>query len=625
MTDNLERIKSQILLLNDLCQDPVSLEVKSDAITILELVTAQLDKEKSLPGVLTAEEHSIEGQSGNDQTTSTEELRQLIDNTPAITYASVASGDFRITYINQTIKKILGHEVSEVLEEADFWFDHIHPDDRMEMFSRLPFLWEEKKQHYDLRFKKKDGSYLWMHNTLQIITDEETGEASLIIGSLTDISKRVEFEEQLKEREQSYRLMLEGSLVIPWEMELPSMIPTYIGPQVEKVFGMSQESCTQESFWLDHLHPDDKKATLNYFSDIEELTNEQEIEYRMLKGDGETIWIRDLFSISENDKKNKCMHGVMIDITEQKLLEASLKEEKNEQEKLISELKSAQAQLLQSEKMASIGNLAAGVAHEINNPIGFINSNIGSLKEYVEQLLTLISKYSNFENTIDSDSNILKLIKDYKQDIEIEFIEEDIISLLEESAEGLERVKNIVIDLKTFSHMDRAEWETVDLHKGLDSTLNVAHNEIKFKAEVTKAYGELPPIECMPSQVNQVFMNTLVNAAQAIEDFGKIHITSRHVDDMVCITIKDSGKGIKEKDMKHLFDPFFTTKPVGEGTGLGLSLSYGIVEDHHGKIEVQSTVGEGTEFQIWLPVSQEKFSEEKKAIDTEPMEVMVKT
>ncbi len=612
MSDKLQRLTHQIDLLNKLLTPPIVFQPDDDPVTQLELITSKLIKE--LP--------STDLPPDSDMLSENKELLQLINNTPSITYASVASGDFRITYINEMVRKILGHDVSEVLDDADFWFNHIHPDDRMAMFSRLPFLWEEKKQHYDLRFKKKDESYLWMHATLRTIEDEETGEVSLVIGSLTDISIRKEFEEQLREKEQSYRLMLESSRVIPWEMELPSMKPTYIGPQIEQVFGLPQQVCEQASFWEERLHPKDKERTLAYYSDHEDLNTDLEIKYRMIKGDGEIIWIRDLFSISEDTHGKQHMHGVMIDITEQKLLENSLIKEKAEQESLIKELKNAQAQLLQSEKMASIGSLAAGVAHEINNPIGFINSNLGSLKTYVNQLLGLISKYSSVETSLILNSDELESINAYKKDIEMEFLEEDIIPLLDESVEGLERVKNIVIDLKTFSHMDQAEWEKVDLHKGLDSTMNVAHSEIKYKAEITKDYGDLPPVECMPSQINQVFMNTLVNAAQAMDDFGEIRITTRLVDDMVCISIKDSGKGIEEEDMKHLFDPFFTTKAVGEGTGLGLSLSYGIIENHNGRIEVESQIGKGTEFHIWLPISQENFSSENK-IDEEPLETTV--
>jgi signal transduction histidine kinase len=176
---------------------------------------------------------------------------------------------------------------------------------------------------------------------------------------------------------------------------------------------------------------------------------------------------------------------------------------------------------------------------------------------------------------------------------------------MSESREGINRVKQIVQDLKDFSHVDKAEWQWADLHKGLDSTLNIVNNEIKYKADVVKDYGDIPLVECLYSQLNQVFMNLLVNSAHAIEERGKITLRTFTKDDWVCVEVADSGKGISAENLHRIFDPFFTTKPVGKGTGLGLSLAYGIVNKHNGRIEVASEVGKGTCFKIWLPVRQE--------------------
>ena len=193
-----------------------------------------------------------------------------------------------------------------------------------------------------------------------------------------------------------------------------------------------------------------------------------------------------------------------------------------------------------------------------------------------------------------------------KQEAEWDYLKQDIFDLLKESTDGIERVKRIVQDLKDFSHVDEAEWQWVDLHKGIDSTLNVVHNEIKYNAEVIKEYGDIPQVECLAHQLNQVFMNILVNASHAIgpEGHGRITIRTGAQDDMVWIEIADNGKGIAPENVKRIFDPFFTTKPIGKGTGLGLSLSYGIIDKHHGKIEVESEVGKGTTFRIWLPKRQ---------------------
>ena len=171
--------------------------------------------------------------------------------------------------------------------------------------------------------------------------------------------------------------------------------------------------------------------------------------------------------------------------------------------------------------------------------------------------------------------------------------------------EGINRVKKIVQDLKDFSHIDETEMQWTDVHDGIDSTLNIVNNEIKYKAKVVKQYGDIPEIECIASQINQVFMNILVNAAHSIESEGTIKIITGYKDtDWVWIKISDSGKGIEKENIKRIFDPFYTSKPVGEGTGLGLSLSYSIIEKHHGHIEVESEVDKGTSFTIWLPVQQ---------------------
>jgi signal transduction histidine kinase len=264
-------------------------------------------------------------------------------------------------------------------------------------------------------------------------------------------------------------------------------------------------------------------------------------------------------------------------------------------------LEETRNQLLQSEKLASIGQLAAGVAHEINNPIGFVYSNLGSLEKYLQDLFGVLEAYEQAQG----DAAKLAEVETLKQKIDLGYLKEDLPALMNESKDGITRVKKIVQDLKDFSHADTSDdWQWADLHKGLDSTLNIAWNEIKYKAEVKKEYGELPEIECYPSQLNQVFMNMLVNAAHAIEGRGTITLRTGKEADQVWVEIADTGKGIPAENLKRIFDPFFTTKPVGTGTGLGLSLSYSIVQKHHGHIDVSSEVGKGTTFRVWLPVRQ---------------------
>ena len=280
---------------------------------------------------------------------------------------------------------------------------------------------------------------------------------------------------------------------------------------------------------------------------------------------------------------------------------ATLQDEKDEQRKLLSKLDEMQNQLVQSDKMASIGQLAAGVAHEINNPIGYVSSNMSALETYVKQLIDIINTYSDMPESSSTTT---------KEEVDFDYIKEDIFELLKESNEGISRVRKIVQDLKDFSHVGETEMQPCNINNGVNSTLNIVNNEIKYKAEVVKNLGDLPDVECIASQINQVLMNLLVNAAHAINDRGYISITTQaHKNDWVSISITDTGSGIPEDDIRKIFNPFYTTKEIGKGTGLGLSIAYGIVQKHHGEIQVTSEVGVGTEFTIWLPIKQDEIDQ----------------
>ena len=311
-------------------------------------------------------------------------------------------------------------------------------------------------------------------------------------------------------------------------------------------------------------------------------------------------------AVRENEKINRALQHAKaqmeIEIEERKSAHAALEHEKEEQRALIKKLEEAHNQLLQSEKLASIGQLAAGVAHEINNPIGFVNSNLGVLKKYVSNLLQIIDLYESGRHFLAADAVLQGRIEEACVTADLEFLRNDIETLISESIEGATRVRRIVQDLRDFSRVDSAEWQSADLHAGLESTLNVVWNEIKFKADVVREFGTLPPVECRLSQVNQVFMNLLVNAAQAIPEHGTITLRSGCVGDKAWISISDTGQGVPQELMTRIFDPFFTTKPVGKGTGLGLSVSYGIIAKHGGHIDVQSEPGQGATFTVWLPV-----------------------
>lgn len=270
------------------------------------------------------------------------------------------------------------------------------------------------------------------------------------------------------------------------------------------------------------------------------------------------------------------------------------------------ELKETQSQLIQTEKMSSLGQMVAGIAHEINNPVNFIGGNIDYANQYIEDLAGLVTLYQEYyPNPPDA---ILERI----EDIELEFLREDLPKTLSSMKMGADRIREIVVSMRNFSRSDDGKMKSADIHEGIDSTLVILNHRLKQGIQVIKQYGKLPALECYPAQLNQVFMNIISNAIDALEEVKKedkgysprIWVSTEiTADNTVTVKIRDNGPGIASASAQQIFDPFFTTKSIGKGTGLGLAISYQILAKHHGKIEVNSQIGQGTEFVITLPVA----------------------
>ena len=363
----------------------------------------------------------------------------------------------------------------------------------------------------------------------------------------------------------------------------------YLKKKINSVFVLNNASF---SYWEHRPH-------VFLFSSSRPITGEETLMYQNIE----------FLPLDVTDNKVKTVCMIVQDVTElvsyyqgQKELSEQLSQEHNALQELNRKLEEAQNQLLQADKMAAIGQLAAGVAHEINNPIGFINSNLQSLEDYAVKLLKLVNFYEKVVHKTQN-KTFIALQKDMQERMKYQFIREDMPELVAESIDGINRVSEIVKSLKAFSHVDSSEWQYADIVEGIESTLKIANNELEYHVEIHREYQQqLPKLFCQPMQLNQVFLNLIVNGAQAIVDKGHIYITVSATDNDYQVAIKDTGCGISKSAMNKIFEPFYTTKPVGQGTGLGLSLSYSIVQKHKGNLVVTSEPNVGTTFTVILPI-----------------------
>jgi two-component system, NtrC family, sensor kinase len=430
----------------------------------------------------------------------------------------------------------------------------------------------------------------------------------------------------LRESEERFRELADAVPALIWMTDDQGR-RVYVNLQWSLFTGRPRQDLTGDG-WLECLHPGDRERIAQLHREAKAGREPLVAELRLHRSDGKYRWLwESAVPRRRRDASFAGMVGCAFDITERRQVEQLLRttktrletmvrertreleqanmvlQQRNQvQEALLKELRETQAQLLHSEKMAGIGQLAAGVAHEINNPVGYVYSNLGALEGYLADLLRLLDSYAAVEAARPGDAGPRRALEEVKAQVDLEFLRTDMLSLVRESLEGAQRARQIVQSLRDFSRLDHKDLEPFDLEAGLDATLNIVNNELKYKAKVVKEYAGLGSVPCVGGEINQVFLNLLMNAVQAIDGQGVITLRSgREQRGRVWVEVEDTGRGIPKATLSRIFEPFFTTKSVGRGTGLGLSISYGIVKKHRGEIEVHSEVGVGSRFRVWLP------------------------
>ncbi len=430
-----------------------------------------------------------------------------------------------------------------------------------------------------------------------VTTEDEVGKLTI---SLNQMIRRVAtYTQDIKQKQHQ----LDNFFNISFDMLCIAGFDGYfkfVNPAFEKTLGYTIEELLSSQF-IDFVHPEDKAATIAESEKLSTgITTSYHFQNRYRCKDGSYKW---LAWTSVQSSQEKLIYASARDITPTKVAEEALREQTTKLSQTLQELQQTQSQLIQTEKMSSLGQMVAGIAHEINNPINFIYGNLEHTSEYLQDLLRLVHIYQQHPYSSPE-------IEEVSEEIDLEFITEDVPKMLSSMKVGAKRIQQMVLSLRNFSRLDEAEVKDVNLHEGIDSTLLILSNKLKKEVKVIKQYGNLPLIECYPAQINQVFMNIISNAIDALLTDEKksnkqiIIKTIKTSDNKIQVRIRDNGSGIPSPIKDKIFDPFFTTKPVGQGTGLGLSICYQIIEKHGGKISVNSQIGEGTEFAIALPLKQ---------------------
>ncbi|MEZ4884723.1 MAG: PAS domain S-box protein [Chitinophagales bacterium] len=542
--------------------------------------------------------------------------RSLIENSSDI--ISIIDAEGRYQYLSPSFEKQFGHyAINFIGEDA---FQYIHSDDREEV--RVLFENVKKAYGWQMVIKKlyrtpdSTGKLRYLESAAHNLINDPIIKGVVVNTRIVD--EKVMTQQRLESREKYYRSLIENSMDMITVRDESAVI-TYCSPSTKFILGYKEEELIGKTGF--HLvHPDDIKAAEKDWIYLMMNPNEViRIEQRVQHKDGKWVFIEARITNLLNVEGVGGVVSNFSDITKKKEAEQIqkeyeqnlekevalktqlLKEQNDAVEGALNSLKNTQVQLVNAEKMASLGQLTAGIAHEINNPINFVSANIHPLKTDFQDLKKILEQYKTAASAKDK-LTAYKAAEKFAEEAGIGYLFEEMQALIEGIEEGANRTRDIVLGLRNFSRLDEDGIKYADIHSGINATLVLLKNETKKNIKIVRKYDtSLKEIECYPGKLNQVFMNLLTNAIQAVEGKGTITITTQNDGNYVKIKVKDTGVGMTEEVKEKIFEPFFTTKDIGKGTGLGLSITYGIVEQHKGKIIVNTELGKGSEFVVILP------------------------
>ena len=535
-------------------------------------------------------------------------LYRLADNVPDVLYEMRLDAQSTVSfpYISSASHRLLNMSPEQFQQRGASVVELVHPDERAGLKAAIQAsALTLKVCRYDCRLKLPSGRQKWVRT---IAKPQPQADGSIVwYGCLSDVSDRKEIETQLSnslKEVADVRFALDCSSIVVTTDHRGQI--TYVNDKFCEISKYRRSELLGQT----HRLVNAKHHEPNFFREMWQTIASGEVWHGEVKNrakTGEHYWLETTI-VPFVDESGYPYQYVAIrnDITERKQAEMKLRHQAEDLSYTLSELKQAQSRLIQGEKMSSLGQLVAGVAHEINNPVSFIYGNVNPANRYATSLIKLLRLYqTHFPEPPEE-------IVEELEELDFEFMTEDLLNLLSSMKMGADRIRQIVSSLRTFSRKDEAEQKSVDVHQGIDSTLLILGHRLKAEAhrpaiEIVKDYADLPPINCYAGQLNQVFMNILGNSIDALVqvEAPQIRISTALLGDQIEIVLSDNGAGISEAVRSRIFDPFFTTKPIGEGTGMGLSISYQIVTDRHGgSISCESALNEGTTFIIRIPQQQ---------------------